>query len=636
MSAVWVPWWTALGALLLCLAFAAVFWAARRVLVAVAAADNSSAAALAFGAFAVTDVAGALVGDIAGGVVVVAVVSVVVAVGVARAAGAAQQGTVLVAPPRFSAAEVAVAAALIGVLSIAALSTYMWDERSTHLPLANAIARGVLPLEHPFFPGQALRYHAGYAVVVGVIRRATHLPVDVCADVVTIFGIVVTVLLLRRLLVELTITLFGDDAHGRGRGRARAQTTAACGVVFVLCAGGPVAAILADGWGSPIMGRGFFPSTWVNGATFPPLVVTNIFQHPQGLAMPLALVAIRLVLAPFSLPRLVVVGVVVVLLSRVQVVFSAYVGVMMAIMCAVAFVQPRIRSPGPPGVVVVVVTGVIAVAFGRVLPAAGDSALRFGGGYFAADGIAAVVHEPLVFGLALGALPIALWLRRRGNRANTATSLVVVLGVLGTVGFVVGNVAVYARSWDIVKFFGVSMFFGHIPIAVWMGTLRPRIRWVLFAVTCWSGVLWMLRHGPLQGVIAPPVPERGIPAWVSDVDDSCGHHIPPRARVWATDLDIALAGYLAPGMDWRTNRDTAALLIDRAAADEARDQRRRILSDPDGAVAVDGIGEVLVSDGDVLVLNNRTSARRTLRRWTPVCQRAGHTVYVWTTQGGGP
>ena len=62
-----------------------------------------------------------------------------------------------------------------------------------------------------------------------------------------------------------------------------------------------------------------------------------------------------------------------------------------------------------------------------------------------------------------------LWRRRA---ATVDRGLLLALVVAGTCGFVVANLVSYARSWDIVKLFGVSAFFAHFLVAAWVARLQ--------------------------------------------------------------------------------------------------------------------------------------------------------------------
>jgi hypothetical protein len=533
---------TFLGAGVLVVLVFALAAAWRALLRHVGEGRNVVASAATLASLAIADVPGAATGDVRVGAGLIAIAVIIAAVVMHRRGALAPQQLA----PSWTRREYASAIVIAGLLTWCAVTSWMWDEASTHLPLGNAVARGVLPLEHPAFPGQPLRYHAGYAVLVGVVRAFTHLPVDVCADVVTIAGVVVLVHGLRDVLRAL-----GADAD-----------TAALGLVVVLCAGGPLAGLLADGWGAPLPGKALLPSTWVNGATFPPLVVTNVLQHPQGLAMPIALAVILLLTDRQHTGRVVVATLLVVLLARVQILFSAFTGLLVAGVVVVDVVR---RQPRALAHLVLVGTGGAVALVAGGIGAGNAAALVWGRGYFASDGALAVVHELLAFGITLLALPLAVVVARRSSPAQRP--IIVGLGALGLLGVVVGNVAVYERSWDIVKFFGVGAFFGHLAIIPTLSRWPRAVVAVVVVVSCWSGVFWLLRHGPLQGVVAPAARERGVDATATVVDDICGAQVPGSARVFASRKTLWQAGGLVPGTDWRANRDTQALLLDRARVD---------------------------------------------------------------------
>ncbi|MDP2345329.1 MAG: hypothetical protein Q8O67_30575 [Deltaproteobacteria bacterium] len=420
-------------------------------------------------------------------------------------------------------------ALLFGLLAFVAVGTFLWDEGSTHLPLAGAIARDMVPLEHPLFPGQPLRYHAGFDVVAGVVRAFTLLPLDLCIDVVT--------------LAAIGLLLWG--IHDLAC--ALAPRSGPWALVVVLLAGGPVAALLADGWGMALPGKGLFPAAWVSGAFFPPLVVTNVFQHPQGLAMPIACATLMVASVP-SLRRFAVAAVLIVLCSRVQIVFAAVTGLAVLVLA--------LRARDVPALIVLVVAAAVCGLDSGFTGAAGGQLVW--GGAFARDGAAALVHEPLAFGVSLGA-PVLGWVLWRRARSD----LVVALAVAGTFGFIVANVISYARSWDIVKLFGVSAFFTHFLLAAWLASARRNVAVAVVVVSCWSGGVWLVRHGPGNGVIAPTYREQGLADDVAAFADDVAPLIPASARVFSPDLRLARTGVVVPGTDWTWSRDTAALLLDR-------------------------------------------------------------------------
>jgi hypothetical protein len=202
----------------------------------------------------------------------------------------------------------------------------------------------------------------------------------------------------------------------------------------------------------------------------------------------------------------------------------------------------------------------------------------------------------------------------------------------------VALVATYERSWDIVKFFGVGLFFGHLVLAVTATALTqrapstmPAVLGVVLAVSCWSGAFWLLRHGPLQGIVAPAAREQGPDPWAVAVDEACGAVVDGRSRVLSNRLSLGQVGWLVPGTPWRASRDTVALLIDRDLADRfatARDSALKGLSDADSN-AFDDAAAVL--DTHLLVLDDAAERRfrRALApdRFTLLCRAPHGAVY---------
>ncbi len=605
---------TALGACALVVLVASLVSAWRALLSHLGEGRPLIAASAALSSLAVADVPGSWLGDLRLGAVVVVGVVVAVVVGVSAVVAVARRHAG--APPAsvrsssWTTAELTSAAVVTGLLSWCAVTSFMWDEASTHLPLANAAARGVLPLQHPAFPGQPLHYHAGYAVVVGVVRAWVGLPVDVCADVVTVMGIGLLVVGIRE-----AVRALGAPA-----------STAALAIVWVLCAGGPAAAWLADGWGASLPGTALFPAAWVNGATFPPLVVTNVFQHPQGAAMPitLAIVALLAVDVPARLfsARIAVAAVLVVLLARVQILFAAFSGLILAVVVVAAVVRARGHTADRAAwLLLTAVTGGLALHVGGI--GSGDfGGLVWGRGYFADDGALAFVHVVLTSGVSLLALP-AVWLVARETTA-AQRALLWALGLVSTLGFVVGNVAVYARSWDIVKFFGVGAFCGHLVLPLAISRLPRVLAAIVVVVSCWSGALWLVRHGPLQGVIAPVARERSIDPFAARLDDACGDVVPARARVWSSRRTLWQAGWLVPGTDWRSSRDTRALLLDRERVDGDVAAWMRASRDLDAAALSHLVVDYVVVDASHAA---RLSPNLDAGRFQARCRSADAVVY---------
>ena len=96
-----------------------------------------------------------------------------------------------------------------------------------------------------------------------------------------------------------------------------------------------------------------------------------------------------------------------------------------------------------------------------------DSAIVWGKRFYDEPVLQSVLHHLTLFGLPLISLFVFPFLLRRRS-----FDLRVALLAAAVVGFVVPNLASYARSWDIVKFYGVGAFFANLVLAVvfWRST----------------------------------------------------------------------------------------------------------------------------------------------------------------------
>jgi hypothetical protein len=154
----------------------------------------------------------------------------------------------------------------------------------------------------------------------------------------------------------------------------------------------------------------------------------------------------------------------------------------------------------------------------------------------------------------------------------------------------------------------------------------PRVGAVIVVVvSCWSGALWLLRHGPLQGVIAPVDRERSIDPFAAHLDDACGDVVPGRARVWSSRRTLWQAGWLVPGTDWRSSRDTRALLVDRDGVDRDVAAWTRASANLDAA-------PLALLDVDFVVVDTAAASRlsRVLGsdRFSVLCRAADGVVYA--------
>jgi hypothetical protein len=476
------------------------------------------------------------------------------------------------AAPEWTRAARATVVVVGAALALVTWTTWLWDEASTHLPLAGALARDVLPLQHPLWPGQPVRYHIGFPVLGALVRTTTHLPLDVALDVASMACLGALLWLVH----DVGIVVAGPRAG-------------ALAVIVVLFADGPLAGVLADGWGLPVLGdvgRAFLPGSWVNGSSFPPMVVTNFFQHPQGLAMPIALAAVLVASGGRTLARFAVAAALLVCCAQAQVVFFAHTGLLLGVLVVAAAVAERDPVRAVVRVVLLLAAAVAAFALGGLLEPDAGARLRLGIGFFGAltlrDAPAIAAHNLLSFGATLLAPFVAVVAVARGGLPGARRDLVVAFACAAAFGFVVANVATYERSWDIVKFFGVAGFFGNLVLVALLLQLRlsRALVVVVVVVSCWSGVVWWARYGPLNGVVAPRSRGTGGDDAVEEFAARWGGLVGATDRVWTASFALGRAGFLVPGGNWRASVDTRALLLDRARADRdarAWDDARRTM-----------------------------------------------------------
>lgn len=444
-----------------------------------------------------------------------------------------------------------------------AFTTYLWDEGSTHFGLSAALARGVLPPEHPLFPGEPFAYHYGYDVLVALLLRAAPLPQALACDLVTLSCLAV-------LLAALA------DA-----GRALAGPRGAWLAILVVPLGyGPAAALLADGWGAALPGIGAMPTAWVSAPRLPPPIISSFFQHPQGLGMPIAVATLLLASGATSTAsqvpstsaraagaRWATAASLLALLAVAQSVFFVLTGLALGVMVLVEAQATRSARALWPLCALALAAGAGAL-LGPLLRGAGGSDLVWRG-YFADGPVALLLHHGLLFGASALAIPLAALRLREPQRALRAG-----LMAAGAAGFLVANTISYARSWDGVKFFAVGAFFGNLllaeQLAAWgQGSARRRALGVaVLLLSLWSSAFWLLRHGPLNGVVAARYTEQPPDAVAVALSRQHGGDLGARERVLTTHTALHQAGFLVEGADWR--RGGEGYRLDRAARDAAR------------------------------------------------------------------
>lgn len=498
-------------------------------------------------------------------------------------------------PYRWAAALALMALTLV---SWAAIKNYLWDEYSGHDPLTNVISRGVSPPEHPLFPGAPFKYHYGFDVISGEVRAFTGISSSHSIDVATIWCFI---------LLLLTSWSVGERLAGR-MGASLTMLLAPFG-------SGTLQYFLLPELGSFEVRWGILPARWLDA--LPPPVISNFFQHPQGLGMPVSLGVLLLLDGVDRSPRGRVVraalgALLLGMLSIAHLVFFLVLGVSLGVaVLARAFQTRRLRDAAIE-LSLLLFALLVAYALGGFLaPSSGAMSadmLRLGRSYFGEPFLTSLAHHLVVFGLPLLLFPLSLL--RLGGQAGPMR---IALATAVIVGFATPNIVGYERSWDIVKFYGVGGFFASILLADLiaslaigspLGAARRAVAITLFVLSTAVGWFWITRMSVLDGALGIPKMHFGPPPPIAEaVRQKLGPLVPPRGRVFSTNIDLGTgAGFLTPGFDWRVMG--SSFMLDRehmdllyGAADRARHDLRK--EDLDTL----GVGWLVLSPGDVAALS---------------------------------
>lgn len=421
---------------------------------------------------------------------------------------------------------------------------YWWDEYSCHNPLVAGLARGVLPAEHPLFPGEPFRYHYAFDLLSAAVRALTGVDVARAQDVISL-GLLGLLLGVAR---DLGATLGGQRA-------ARLMPT------ILMLGTGTLLFLLFTDVGSIEVHWDLLPKRWLQSV--PPPTISNFFQHPQALGMPMALSVLMLfdrgLDDPLRTRRSLLGALVMTALSLSQIVFFGTLGLVLGLVTLGLARRPKQR------VQVVVDGGLLALSLvgawllgGFLAPGpAVESVLTFGKSYFTDPAPQLLAYHAIVFGLPFLALPLAI-----ARTAKRPTPLRLGLVVAAVFGFLVPHFATYERSWDIVKFLGVGAFFANAlfvdVLAAW--PRRRLARPVVAAVTgalvltvSFSSWIWLLRLGVLDGKHGIPKVHFPPPSKAGRLlGDRLAEIIGPGDLVFSTNTDLATAGGIpTPGFDWR-------------------------------------------------------------------------------------
>lgn len=466
-----------------------------------------------------------------------------------------------------------------------------WDETNCHFPITQVLARGVFPPEHPLFPGEPFRYHYGFDVLAALPRAFTGCCVVPAIDIATLASYL--------LLSALAIAVGAELAGRRG---------ASLGLVLVPFGSGIMQIFLFRDFGAMQLEWSALPASWAQST--PPPVISNFFQHPQGLGMPLALAVLLLWSGADSDRRTrryrALLGAILLgALSLAQLVFFGVLGLVLGI--TVLARAARTRRWGDGLLELGMLVSALAIAWflgGFFEPGAKPtSLLELGQPYFREPLGQMLLHHLVLFGLPLLALPVAF---RRLSDEPRELRLALVAAVL--IGLAIPNLMTYERSWDIVKFFGIAAFFLNVLLAdATARYVRSAVLTTLILVagttTAW---FWMSRMSVLDGRFGIPAMHFGAPSAISKaVGEQLGPLVEPRDRVLSTNIDLSMgAGFLTPGFDWRLFGDS--YMLDRARADVLRthlERARRDLARED--LDALGVKFLVLSPGDRTALTQR-------------------------------
>lgn len=452
-------------------------------------------------------------------------------------------------------------------VSWTALRGHYFDEAWMHYEIASVLARGVVPPEHPLFPGEVFRYHYGFDVLVAEVVAFAGLSVEDAVDVVKI-GIILELIWVS---AAMGATLGGKLAAGLS-------------MVLVPMGSSFLFYFLFQGLGVFEAHLSFIPGAWLQTQVPPPII--NFFQHPQGTTMPLALAGLLLFDGTEADPsrrraRFIVGAVHLGLLSLMHAIFFVMMGAALGVMVLARLARTRAWREALVDLLCLAGALGVALLVGGMIGAGGpkgESVFALGR-YFGTEPLgAAILHHLTVFGLPLLLFPIAL-----GRSLRAPSDLRVALVTAVIIGFVVPNVIVYRRSWDIVKFFMLGSFFLNPLLADTLAALtrslpaklgRAALPILVFlsTSTAWA---WFGRTTVFDGRYGmhrweePGPPEIGK-AFLA----KAGPLIGPRERILSSKNDLSKLGFITPGFDYR-RVGAESYLLDFGRTDQQFQQAER-------------------------------------------------------------
>ncbi len=462
------------------------------------------------------------------------------------------------APPRYPIRWGWVPLLIMTVLVIwGALDGYWWDEDQCHFGATATLARGMVPPEHPLFPGEPFRYHYGFNSLAGLVRAFTGCNVAHAIDAATLWCFAL-----------LLIT-----AHDVG-GSLGGKKSAFLAMLLVPLGAGALQFLLFQDMGTLELHWSLLPISWRD--SMPPPVISNFFQHPQGLGMGLALGLLLFFETATTRARLALYALLLGSLALAHIVFFAVMGLALGAGALMRAVQHR-----RPATLFFELTALLAAlglawllgGFFAQGPGVGE-VLVWGKSFFVGPWHLRLAHNLVLFGLPLLLLPAAALRFSKQGGLIRGTALVAAF-----IGFVVPHLVSYERSWDIVKFLGIGAFFAQLLLADTLSTWRPAATFLVVALSTNTGWLWLARMSALNGRAGVPAMHFGGP---SELGRQVGERLYPlldlRERVFSTNVDLARAsGILTPGFAWQTVGQ--GFLLDRPAHERLHHHAARARQD---------------------------------------------------------
>jgi hypothetical protein len=436
-------------------------------------------------------------------------------------------------PSSLSASAVLIAILTFVLVSWALIQGYFWDENAAHFGVSSALARGVSPPEHPLFPGQVFRYHFGFNVLVGQVQAWSSIGVDKAIDLVAIVCFAA--------LLSSAVSVGDQLAGNRG---------ASLALILIPLGSGTLQYLLFSDFGAIEWHWNIMPKSWYQN--IPPPIISNFFQHPQGLAMASTLGVIQLFDRSDKNPKRFALGALLLGLSSLaHIVFFGLMGLGLGFATLVHNVRPlRLSRLLYEAAMLLLALG-IAFGLGGFLDlqTSSDNFLSFKRDFMMEPPGQRLLHHLVLFGIPFITLPIAAWRTYKMPSTLRVTALCIAL-----IGFAVPNFVTYERSWDIVKFFGIAMFFANVLLVDSLLHLTRNKFFIagLVFLSCSTSSLWLARVSFLDGQLGiqkmhfPPPPPIA-----QAVAEYLNPHLSPSDRVYSSNIDMSKAGLLTPGFNWR-------------------------------------------------------------------------------------